>query len=178
MPFDVEKIVFFKSITSLVKCCDFKRRILIMNIDTKYFGTCKIDEKDIIHFESGLPGFLDEKKFVVLPFDEASPFYLLQSVSTPTLAFTIMSPFYIHQAYDFEIPDPVVKSLALTDEKDIAVFVILTIHDPFEASTANLKAPVIINTERKVGKQIVLTDTAYLVQHPLRLVKTSAGQEG
>lgn len=51
-----------------------------MIIHTKYHGQMNIKEEQIILFESGIPGFLEEKQFVILPLSEDSPFVALQSV--------------------------------------------------------------------------------------------------
>ncbi len=47
-----------------------------MKIQTKFHGEIEIKETDIFTFESGIPGFLDEKKFTLLPLDE-TPFFVL-----------------------------------------------------------------------------------------------------
>ena len=47
-----------------------------MKILTKFHGEIEINEPDIFTFESGIPGFLDEKKFTLLSLDE-TPFFVL-----------------------------------------------------------------------------------------------------
>ncbi|HET7522322.1 MAG TPA: flagellar assembly protein FliW, partial [Bacillales bacterium] len=76
-----------------------------MNIETKYHGTVEINDNQIIDFTSGLPGFLQEKRFVLLPFSGNSPFFILQSVATASLAFVVTDPFSFYQDYDFTLPD-------------------------------------------------------------------------
>ncbi|MCF6138754.1 flagellar assembly protein FliW [Pseudalkalibacillus berkeleyi] len=139
-----------------------------MKIDTRYFGEMEIEEKEIIKFEQGLPGFIEEKKFVVIPFgDEETPLNILQSVSTPSLAFVIANPFLFFRNYEFDIPEAVTSQLQIKGEQEVAVFVILTVQDPFEKTTANLKAPIVINIEKGYGKQIVLNDEQYITKHTL-----------
>ncbi|MBS4162254.1 flagellar assembly protein FliW, partial [Klebsiella pneumoniae] len=64
-----------------------------MIIQTKYHGDTQIQEEQMILFANGLPGFSDEKKFVILPLSEDSPFVVLQSAETAELAFIVASPF-------------------------------------------------------------------------------------
>ena len=45
------------------------------------------------------------------------------------------------------------------------VFVILTVRDPFEDSTANLQAPVILNMNNKLGKQYIMNTDQYTTRH-------------
>ncbi len=137
-----------------------------MLIETRYFGEVDIEEKGIITFVQGLPGFIDEKRFVVIPFaEEETPLSILQSVKTPSLAFVIANPFLFFQDYEFTMPDAVTAQLDIKDEKEVAVFVILTVQDPFDKTTANLKAPLVFNVQKGTGKQIVLNDENYHTKH-------------
>jgi flagellar assembly factor FliW len=138
-----------------------------LKLATKYHGEQIVEEKEIIHFEKGIPGFDEEKEFVLLPFMDDSVFMILQSVLTPGLAFVIADPFHFFKEYDFTLEDQVVDALQLESEKNVTVFVILTVQDPFQNTTANLKAPVVINTEKKLGKQVILTNTEYGTRHSI-----------
>ena len=124
-----------------------------MKISTKFHGEIEISDADIFTFESGIPGFLDEKKFTLLPLDE-TPFFVLQSVTTKEVAFIMMNPFDIFPTYEIDLSQDVLDDLHIESEQDVAVFVILTVRDPFEASTANLQAPVILNIEYETRQTI------------------------
>jgi flagellar assembly factor FliW len=138
-----------------------------LKLETKYHGEHSIEEKEIIRFEMAIPGFDEEKEFVLLPFGDDSVFMILQSVLTPSLAFVIANPFHFFQKYDFNLDEQVVDSLQLSSEKDVAVYVILTVQDPFQKTTANLQAPIVINSEKKLGKQVILTKTDYGTRHSI-----------
>src|SRR3954447_20365214 len=116
-----------------------------MNIKTKYHDEITINEEDIIHFEKGIPGFPSETKFVQIPLTEDGLFQVLQSISSPDIGFITTDPFFFKKDYDFSIEDSVVESLEFQNEKDVKVIVIITAQEPFNYSTANLQAPVIIN---------------------------------
>jgi flagellar assembly factor FliW len=137
-----------------------------MKIRTKYHGECEIYEKDIFNFEHGIPGFLDEKQFVLLPLED-TPFVILQSVKTPALGFVMIDPFIYFKDYDFEIDEQSVVQLQLSSDKEVAIYVILTVADPFDNTTANLQAPIVLNYEKKFGKQVILTNTPYKTKHRL-----------
>lgn len=134
---------------------------------TKYHGEIHIDENEIITFANGIPGFLQEKKFVILPFGEDTGISVMQSVSNSQLAFVVTNPFFFYQDYDFTIDDQVVEQLQLESEKDVTIYVILTVQDPFEKTTANLQAPLVINSKGKLGKQVILTNTNYQTRHAI-----------
>jgi flagellar assembly factor FliW len=137
-----------------------------MKLRTKYHGEIEINEKDIYHFKYGIPGFFDEKQFVLLTLED-TPFVILQSVRTPALGFAMIDPFIYFIDYDFELDEHSVEQLQLSSGKEVAVYVILTVADPFENTTANLQAPIVLNYEKKLGKQVILTNTPYKTKHRL-----------
>lgn len=148
-----------------------------MKVSTKYFGEIDIEEDNIVNFHNGIPGFEDETSFVFLPLAEESPFIVMQSIKTPQLGFITTSPFLFFEDYNIDISDQTVEQLQFESEKDVDVYVILTIKEPFEKMTANLVAPVLINHKKNVAKQVVLEKTFYGVSHSI-LPKAEAEKGG
>lgn len=138
-----------------------------MLIKTKYHNEIEINKADIIHFEKGIPGFSEKKEYINIPLSEDQAFLVMQSISTEYLAFLIVNPFQFFPEYDFQLEDLVVEELGLQSEKEIQVFSILTAEDPFENTTANLQAPIIINTTNQKAKQVILNDGQYKTKHPI-----------
>lgn len=138
-----------------------------MKLRTKYHGEIAISENEIITFENGIPGFLEDKRFVFLPFGDDSILFIMQSVSTSELAFVIANPFKFFKEYDFTLEEQVVEQLQLDSEKDVTVYVILTVQEPFDNSTANLQGPVVVNNKKQLGKQVILTSNSYQTKHPI-----------
>lgn len=137
-----------------------------MNIHTKFHGEQEINKDDIIHFPSGIPGFLDEKEFYILPL-EGTDLFVLQSVKTPELAFIVTDPFVLLPQYEFDLPDETIEKLEIQTEKDVVTFAILTLREPFKDTTANLQAPLVINQTKKLGKQVILNQTSYQTRHKI-----------
>ncbi|MBS8265779.1 flagellar assembly protein FliW [Mesobacillus boroniphilus] len=138
-----------------------------MRLNTKYHNEVEIKEEEILHFEKGIPGFPEETKFVVLPLSEDGSFSVMQSVATSELAFVIASPFGFFRSYDFKLEDSVVEEIELKSENDVVVYSILTVEDPFDKTTANLQAPVIINKANNKAKQVILIEEGYKTKHSL-----------
>lgn len=147
-----------------------------MKLQTKFENMVEINECDILHFEQGLPGFEEEKQFVLLQMD-GTPFSILQSVTTSELAFVTADPFVFFKEYDFELALRDQEALQIQKPAEVFVQVIVTVAESFEKSTANLQAPIIINQKRNRGKQIILTESKYLTRHVLTKTKL-VGQEG
>ncbi|MCM3540239.1 flagellar assembly protein FliW [Priestia endophytica] len=138
-----------------------------MKIATKYHGELEVNREEVITFSKGIPGFLEEKKFTLLPLNDEDVFFLLQSLKTPDLAFVIADPFAFYKEYDFNLASHYMTELDITSEKNVMVYAFVTIIDPFLESTINLQAPLILNREQKRGRQIILTGTDYKTKHPL-----------
>ena len=132
-----------------------------MNIQTKYLAEVELNEEQVIDFSSGIPGFINETKFILLDLPGNPVFQILQSITTPDIAFVVANPYHFYQDYAFELDVNTKKILAINKEQDVTVFSIVTLKDPFETSTLNLKAPVIINPNSKRGKQYILNEEAY-----------------
>ncbi|ADE72088.1 MULTISPECIES: flagellar assembly protein FliW [Priestia] len=138
-----------------------------MKISTSYHGDIEIDNQQTLTFNQGIPGFLEETEFVILPLPEAEAFQVLQSIQTKELAFIITDPFQFFLDYDFQLELQEIEKLQLQQAEDAAVYVLLTMSDSVEKITANLQAPVIINTKQQLAKQVILMNTAYETKHRL-----------
>ncbi|MBQ3033460.1 MAG: flagellar assembly protein FliW, partial [Deferribacterales bacterium] len=62
--------------------------------------------------------------------------------------------------------DEVVK-LAISDMKEVKIFCIVVVPEDPKKSTANLRAPLVINFEKKLAKQIILDDDTWKIKTPL-----------
>ena len=131
-----------------------------MNIQTKYFDEVEIDEADIIKFQNGLPGFLDEKQFVLMNLED-TVFQVLQSVETQALAFIVVNPFQFKSDYAFVLDNQVVEQLKIESDEDVTILSIVTLKESLKESTVNLKAPLVINVKQKEGKQYIIQKTDY-----------------
>lgn len=138
-----------------------------MIIQSARFGELDIAETDIINFPHGIPGFPDEKSFVAVINDPDSPFSFLQSTTEAYLTFLLADPFTFFKDYEFVSDDAVDQELGISAEQPPQVFVIATVKEKMEDMTVNLLAPIVINSQKCIGRQIVLEKTAYGTRHPL-----------
>jgi len=147
-----------------------------MKLTTRHFGDIEIDEGDIITFPDGILGFEDVKKYVIIPNpDEKVPFQWLQGVDEPNLAFVITNPFLFKKDYEFDIPDSVVEDLEIKGPEDVITYSIAVVTEDIKDMTINLMAPIIINSNNKQGKQIVLDGDEYSLKYKIFQCK---GKEG
>lgn len=138
-----------------------------MEIMTRDFGKIEIKEEDIIEFPQAVPGFPEDKEFVIFPLGEDSPFIVLQSVNNEKLAFITIEPGNYLKDYEFEISDELAEKLKIEKNEDLLVLSIATIKGDIKNMTINLAAPVIINLKEKLGKQVILDEDHYPVKYRL-----------
>lgn len=150
-----------------------------MQLQTKYLGKVHIDPSTEIYFSAGLPGFEEEKTFVLLDMSHVDSviFQTLQSTTTPSLAFIVVSPYMLTKEFEFELDDGTVEGLQIENKEDVLVCTIITVHNPFNQSTLNLKAPILINTQKRIGKQYIISTDTYATKTPLASFVDSGSKE-
>ena len=136
-----------------------------MNLKTAYMGEVEIDSSNILKFEHGVPGFEGEKEFVLLPIEGNEAFHVLQSTQTEKLAFIVTNPYEVTVDYSFDLEEATVHALQIQNEKEVAVFAIVSLKETIAQSTINLKAPIILNTTNKKAKQVILNNYDYSIRH-------------
>ncbi|MDS9470328.1 flagellar assembly protein FliW [Sporosarcina pasteurii] len=148
-----------------------------MQIETKFHGEMEVSKSDLWQFPKGMPGFEEEKEFVLLSIEGNAVFRVLQSVQTPNVAFIVGNPYTFTEDYSFKIDEPTVELLKIEKPEDIFVLGIISLKDPFEASTINLQAPVIFHAENKTAKQMIVNDESFSLRHPIGESQSSAKEE-
>lgn len=145
-------------------------------IDTLRFGELEVEEQDVVRFDEGIPAFEEEHEFVMLPYEEGTPYMFLQSLATPELAFLTTDPFVFFPEYTFELDDENMERLAIKTMDDVLVCTMISLPKSGIADmTTNLLAPVVINRHTMQARQVVLEKTQYTTKH--RLFPEKKGDE-
>ncbi|MGM0370368.1 MAG: flagellar assembly protein FliW [Bacillota bacterium] len=135
-----------------------------MKIETTRFGEIDIVEERIVEFVVGPYGFEEQMQYTLLA-DEESPFFWLQSISEPDLAFVVTEPWIFCEDYEFELGDEIKSKLKLKDKENVTVLNMVVIPENKRQTTMNLKSPIIINQENKLAKQIILEEEDYPIKY-------------
>jgi len=138
-----------------------------MQIDTLRFGTVEIDESKLITFNEGIPGLEEYQEYALLQFEESYPIIWLQSVDEGGICLPVLDTYAVLTGYVFDIADEDVKELELQGPEELHVVSVLVIPEEIQGMTANLAAPIIINTVSGKAKQIMLTGSDYNVRAPV-----------
>jgi flagellar assembly factor FliW len=153
-----------------------------MKAATRLFGEIEIDESKIITFEDGIIGFPDMKKFTLI-FDEEKEgrpsISWLQSMDEPEIAFPVMDPLFVCEAYNPSVEDELLKNLGTIKEDNLYVLVTVTVPQDIKELAVNLKAPIVINTDTRNASQIIVEDdlpVRYRIYEILEEAKKKAGE--
>lgn len=144
-----------------------------MKIKTTRFGELEVNPNDVITFSEGLLGFENLKKYFVVDPGDSTLILWLQSTEDDKVAFPIIEPKIFKPDYIAKLLPADLNGLELETLQTAKLYSILTIPANVTEMSANLKAPVVINSAKKVGKQIVLQDSKLSVKHEMyRELKT------
>lgn len=135
-----------------------------MKVNTKAYGSVEVDERQSVTFPEGLFGFESLKNYVLL--DAEHPYIWLQSTEESDAAFVLIDPFLFRPDYEMDIGDDDLRAIGITKPEDGIYFTVVTIPSGGRM-TANLQGPIVINREKKLGKQVVLNDPRWKTKHDI-----------
>ena len=124
-------------------------------------------EIPVIDLVQPLPGFPDDRHFALVDLDGNGTLCSMKSLDHPGLRFLVAPPGVFFPDYTPEIDDATIANLDITSVEDVMVLVVLNPGDSLPTSTANLRAPVVLNTANRRACQVILDDAELSVSTPL-----------
>jgi flagellar assembly factor FliW len=121
-----------------------------------------------LHFAAGIPGFPEARRFALVWWgEEDGPFSILTSLEQTSLEFLVVPPHAFFPDYAPEIDDDIAERLGLESAEDAILMVIVTVGDDPGSATANLLAPIVVNSHTREAAQVVLTEGDLPLRAPL-----------
>jgi len=130
-------------------------------------GEIEFAETDIITLSAPILGFPDLNDFILISNDKSYPFLWFQSVQDANICFILVEPDIFFPDYKPTLNKREAKILGAEGEKDIKLFGIVVVPDQPKNATVNLRAPLALNMERKLAKQVILEDDKWQIKSPL-----------
>jgi len=124
-----------------------------MEIQTTRFGSVGIEAEDILTFPGGFLGLEDCRHWVLLADAQNDALGWLQSTARAEIALAVVSPRRFVPEYQVRVSRSELAPLALGSVKDAKVLVVVSKNE--RSITLNLKAPLVINLEQRLGRQVV-----------------------
>jgi flagellar assembly factor FliW len=139
-----------------------------MLVKTKHFGEINLEDNKIITFENGIMGFEEYKNYTIL-YDlkegGKSNISWLQSLEEPGLALPVINPYLVKEDYNPVVEEEVLKPIGEVTEQNLVILLSLAVPSDITKMTANLKAPFIINSDTRKGRQIIVENQDYEVRY-------------
>lgn len=145
-----------------------------LKIKTRDFGEILVGEEDIIDFTTGIYGFDDYKKYIILKDSPEDDIMFLQSLDNMDLSFVLIDPYAIFIDYNPILNEDDLYELKSTGTAELKYLVIAIIKEDIKESVVNLKSPIAINPDNRTAKQVILQN-----EYPLRynIVSTEEGNK-
>jgi flagellar assembly factor FliW len=118
-----------------------------------------LDEPVVFQFHDGIPAFENSKRFVIILNQNIKPFVYLKSLDLDDLGFVCVDPFIVCKGYSVKIPAKDLSILGLKTPEHALVLCMVTVDKDPKNTTCNLLAPIILNVENHVGRQVILEDS-------------------
>jgi flagellar assembly factor FliW len=134
------------------------------------FADVEVDARAVISFPDGLPGYEGSRRFVLLEVPETAPLKVLHAVNASDPCFLVVDPKSVLAEYRCELSSADRLRLGAADDSVLLWLAIVMVEESGDVA-ANLRAPIVVNPERMVGRQVMPNGCVY----PLRQVLASRG---
>ena len=142
-----------------------RRRVIASRI-----GEVEVLEENVLTFPRGLLGFEGRSEYVVLnlPNEGMERFKLLQSLADPDLGFIVTEAAVVSREIDPADLQDAYKQCDVK-AKDALTLLIVSFRKGEEGveMSANLRAPIVVDVGRKIGRQHVMSNGRYPIRFTL-----------
>ena len=121
--------------------------------------------RNAVSFPDGIPGFEACRRFVLLSADSLAPLQRIESIEGPPAAFLGIDPRLVMDGYRCGLSDTDMRALGAAADTTLLWFAIISEVDGL--LYANLRAPIVINPQRMIGRQVLPDDGLYPIRHAL-----------
>ena len=118
------------------------------------FGRFEINDGAALRFPDGVAGLAHLEWFAILKRRADSVFLWLQSLDDPDVALPIVLPWAFHWDYEIELPDADLRSLGVSSADQLSIYCLVDVGDEMRSATVDLAAPLVINDETHVARQL------------------------
>lgn len=135
------------------------------------------DEQQIFCFTNGIPGFEKKREFIFVSISPDMSMQLMKTVDEE-VTLLVVNPFLFYPEYEWELPESSRLELQIESEHDVEIWSVVTVPEDPHYSTLNLLAPIVLNVNKRLGKQLILHDQPYSSRTPLNREVGGNGHAG
>jgi flagellar assembly factor FliW len=121
----------------------------------------EVPEQEIFRFPTGVAGYEDLTRFAIFELD--SQLFLLQAVDDVEVSFVLVDPFLLDPEYRAVAREDC-QVLDLDEKDEYWMLCIVTLAPNGRPMTVNFRAPIILNSTKKLGMQMILQEDRQIRQ--------------
>jgi flagellar assembly factor FliW len=121
----------------------------------------------VIDLVRPLPGFPEDDAFTLVRLDETGTLSRLRSLTHDGLQFLVVPAMTFFPDYAPVVGDDVVADLEIASAEDVLVLLIINAAASLAETTANLRAPLLVNVKSNKAAQVILDDADLPLAAPL-----------
>jgi flagellar assembly factor FliW len=122
--------------------------------------------RNAVVFPDGIPGFEACRRFVLLTSAAIQPLQRLEAIEGPSAAFLGIDPRLVLEGYRCRLTDSDMRALGADANSTLLWFAIIA-SEADGTLVANLRAPIVINPQRMLGRQVLPDEGLYPIRHVL-----------
>lgn len=146
--------------------------IAMLQLHSRQLGEVEVNPDQIVDFPYGVPGFEQERRFILLEKPSLGPIVFLQCVDAPELCFFTAPVTTIDPNYQLAVTPDDLRAIGWDHDRppnisdELICLAVLAAPENGQWA-ANLLAPIIVEPRTRRGVQAVRVDSRYSHQYPI-----------
>jgi len=128
-------------------------------------GDVTYTSEDVIRFPQGIPGFENFREFLLVTREECDPFIFLAALEHTDVALPLMP--LAPSTLSVRPSAAMLAPLAISGDDTIAYYAVASIGLNATQIIVNLRAPIVINLDTRLGCQVILPDERLPIASPI-----------
>jgi flagellar assembly factor FliW len=134
---------------------------------SRRFGRLEVFPDQILHFSPGLLGFEELQAYCLVAPEALRPLMFLVACDDPEVAFPVLPARMCLAEYTPILPPEALEAVGAVTDEGLDILAICAMAPDTMTLHANLRGPVLINMQKRLGYQAVLPDSPYSLRHLL-----------
>lgn len=115
----------------------------------------------------GIPGFERSRDWVLEREHPEAVFSLLRSLDHPGVGILVAEPWNLAPGYSPDLPDDELARIEVRSPDELELYVVATLAADRQHVYLNLAAPLVVNHESRVARQVILDRQGWPLRHPV-----------
>jgi flagellar assembly factor FliW len=138
-----------------------------MRIETRTLGAVEVTPESFVTLPEGLVGYEGEREYALVEPDRFAPFRWLLSFSDPDLTLPLLPANLAVPEYAPQFANADRRAIGAVESDVLELYVVASLDPSSQLLTVNLRAPIIVHPGTRLGRQVVLSDGRYGIDHPI-----------